>query len=338
MKKINLYQFLKIISVIIVISITACSETSEDNNQITEMENVENNVSEETKEELWIKTKKDNSYTGYINFLEKFPNDEQAFKMLIKTNEFKTKYGNFLKFFDNMKNYKDDFKAYFSHFSNKACSMNDVKISFPYTEEQFDKYLHKKLLEESEIMSFPGIGSSGVAITINDNGISWFYQSVGAGASVMVNLEWEFESDNLLITMSKIEIDHFNEGDEAMVDLSEVSDCNPKFKVEGVNDAKGYYKNSGLNASWTIHFAETGFVAFYSKDGIDDEIITVDKIERISDCEYYIIMEGFNEEKGQKWKLRYNQEKKFYDLITLTYSEELETWLDVEFEGNIDNG
>lgn len=342
MKNTRLSHLIQIIITAVIILIMGCSATPKENEEKkeveTEVEQNEEVISTETQEEVWKQTKIKNTYSGYRLFLDKYPNDTEALKAIFKTTEFKDKYGSFLKFFDNLKYYEDAYDSYFTYFSKSSTLMNNDVVNYPYTENHFNEYGHKKLCSEAEIMKFPALGSQGVMIDIYDKGISWAHQSVGAGASVMVSLEWVFEDGNLRVSSSSIEISHYSEGEEAIVDLGDTSDCKPKFKIEGVNDAKGYYENSALNASWTIHFDENNFVAFYTKDGKDSDILIVDKINKISDCEYYIWMEGVEGEFAQRWKLRYNADKKYYDLIHLTYDKELETWIDVDFEGSSDNG
>jgi len=338
MKRLGLYRFLQIAIIVAMFFTMSCSGTTNDNAENTETAQEVENTSIETEEVLWDKTKSKNSYLGYLSFLEKYPNDTEALKKIFKTDEFKTKYGNFLNFFNNLKSFKNDYNGYFANFSKKSCIMNNESVNFPYTENHFNKYQHKQLCSEAEITEFPGLDSYDVFIDINDKGILWRHQFVGAGASVMVYIEWEFENKILVITKSEIEIDYFNESEEAYVEISEESsDCKREYEP-GVADARGEYKNSGLNASWAIYFTGEEFVALYTKDGKQDSEIIIDKLEKISDCEYSILMKGIQGEHAPKWKLRYNIEKKFYDLITLTYDEELEAWIDVDFDGSNENG
>ncbi|MCP4440784.1 MAG: hypothetical protein GY810_17820 [Aureispira sp.] len=116
----------------------------------------------------------------------------------------------------------------------------------------------------------------------------------------------------------------------------ETAECNPTFKVEGINDAKGEYKNG--NESWTIHFSEDKFIAFYTKDGKQDEAIVVSKIEAKSNCEFSILMEGIQGEIVPTWTLKYNEEKKFYDLHAYEYDAGADSWSDKVYVGSSDNG
>ena len=338
MKKLGLYRFLQIAIVVVMFFSVACSGTTNNNADGTETEQEIENTTPETEEALWDKTKTENTYLGYRKFLEKYPNDTEALKNIFKTNKFKTKYGNFLKFFDKLKLFKNDYSGYFANFSKNSCTMNNESVNYPYTENHFNKYQHQKLCAEAEITEFPGLDSYDVFIDINDKGILWRHQFVGAGASVMVYIEWEFENKMLVITKSEIEIDYFNEGEEAYVEISEESsDCKREYEP-GVVDARGFYENTGLNASWSIYFTGEEFVALYTKDGKQDSEIIIDQLEKISDCEYSILMKGIQGEHAKKWRLRYNTEKKFYDLITLTYDAGLEAWIDVDFGGSNENG
>ena len=156
------------------------------------------------------------------------------------------------------------------------------------------------------------------------------------GASILHFYDSDYIIENitgnkLVVTLEGVETTY------TRVLESNVADCTPKFKLEGINDAKGFYENTGLNASWTIHFGDNDFVIFYTKNGVQGEVMIVDKIERISDCEYKMIIEGQTGEKAPQWKFRYNN-KGYYDLVYLTYSEEHGTWFDVEFDGSDDNG
>ena len=120
------------------------------------------------------------------------------------------------------------------------------------------------------------------------------------------------------------------------VETSDQSPCKPQFKVEGINVAKGLYTKG--DESWTIHFADNGFIAFYTKDSKQDGAIAVEKIVKISDCEYSIMMEGIQGEKVPTWTLKYNEAQKYYDLHTHSYNAGTDTWSDNVYEGSSDNG
>jgi len=112
--------------------------------------------------------------------------------------------------------------------------------------------------------------------------------------------------------------------------------CSPQFKVEGMNDAKGEYKIG--NESWTIHFAENGFIAFYSKDGNQEDAISLQEIISISDCEYNIKMNGIQGKTAPQWTLIYNKTEKFYDLHVRSYDAKTGTWTEKVYGGSSDNG
>jgi len=115
--------------------------------------------------------------------------------------------------------------------------------------------------------------------------------------------------------------------------------CDTPFAIEGINDAKGLYI-FGTNESWTIHFYDEvqDFVAFYTKDVKRDDAIVIEKIEKISDCEFKIILEGISGEMVPSWILKYNSDKKFYDLYVRSYDAGADTWSDKIFKGSKDNG
>jgi len=112
--------------------------------------------------------------------------------------------------------------------------------------------------------------------------------------------------------------------------------CNPKFKVEGVNDAKGLYENG--NVSWTIHSTDTDFIAFFTKDGKQDDALSVDKIVKVSNCEYSIMMKSIQGEKVPTWTLKFNEVKGFYDLYTYEYDAGADSWATMVYNGSKDNG
>ncbi len=115
--------------------------------------------------------------------------------------------------------------------------------------------------------------------------------------------------------------------------------CDAPFKIEGTNDAKGEYK-LGNNESWTIHFSdsEQDFVAFYTEDGKQDQAMVIEKIVKMTDCEFKIVMEGIGGEIVPTWVLKYNSANKFYDLYVHNYHAETDTWTDDVFSGSADNG
>ena len=162
----------------------------------------EEETNPETRESLWNKVKTEDSYSGYRNYLEKYPNDTEALNNIFKNEEFKARYGSFLDFFQSIKTTESDFTSYFAFFSKNSCKMNNETVDYPYSENHYKKYQHDKLCSEAKIMEFPGIDSQGTAVLIEDDGISWLFQAVGAGVSSIINIEWKFEHENLVIVSS----------------------------------------------------------------------------------------------------------------------------------------
>lgn len=115
-----------------------------------------------------------------------------------------------------------------------------------------------------------------------------------------------------------------------------LNDCDPKFKIEGINDAKGEYNNG--NESWTIYFADDHFAAFYTKDGKQDEAMKVQEIKAISSCKFGVMMEGISGEMVPSWTLVYNEAGNYYDLHVHNYDAMNDEWYDKVFKGNSDNG
>ncbi|MFT5819837.1 MAG: hypothetical protein ACI8ZM_001062 [Crocinitomix sp.] len=136
------------------------------------------------------------------------------------------------------------------------------------------------------------------------------------------------------LTESKLVVS--DNGEKTTYERNNESDCDPQFKVEGINDAKGQYING--NESWTIHFSEDKFIAFYTKDGDQDDVIVIKEIVSISKCEYSIMMDGMQSEFVSQWTLVYNETEKFYDLHVHSYDAATDTWSDKIFEGSNDNG
>lgn len=114
------------------------------------------------------------------------------------------------------------------------------------------------------------------------------------------------------------------------------SDCNPSFKIEGINDAKGIYKNE--NESWTIHFSDDKFIAFHTKNDKQSQVLPVSKIEARSNCEYGILMQDIQGEMVPSWTLIYNVETKVYDLHAHEYDAGEDIWSDKIYLGSNDNG
>jgi hypothetical protein len=112
--------------------------------------------------------------------------------------------------------------------------------------------------------------------------------------------------------------------------------CDAKWKVEGINDAKGEYTVDG--ESWTIHFAEDGFIAFHTADGHQDDAMAVHEIVAISKCKFSVMMEGISGEMVPSWTLVYNESENYYDLHVHDYNAETDTWFDKIYAGSSDNG
>lgn len=120
------------------------------------------------------------------------------------------------------------------------------------------------------------------------------------------------------------------------VNTPALNDCDPKFKIEGINDAKGEYNHG--NESWTIHFGDNNFVAFYTKDGKQDDAMVVKEIKAISKCKFGVMMEGISGEMVPSWTLVYNEAGNYYDLHVHNYDAANDKWYDKVFKGNSDNG
>jgi hypothetical protein len=118
--------------------------------------------------------------------------------------------------------------------------------------------------------------------------------------------------------------------------VAENSDCDPPFKIEGMNDAKGEYVVG--KESWTIHFYEDGFIAFHTRDGKKIDERKIAEIKSFSKCKYGVMMEGVSGEMVPSWTLVYNEAGKFYDLHVHNYDAESDTWSDKVFAGSSDNG
>jgi hypothetical protein len=146
-----------------------------------------------------------------------------------------------------------------------------------------------------------------------------------------------YNEDYKIESLTELELIVSKKGERTTYErnLSETSDCNPRFEIEGINDTKGYYTNG--NESWTIHFLENNFIAFYTKDGKQGNAMTILKTEKRSNCEYSIIMEGIQGELVPTWTLKYNEEKKIYDLYTYEYDAEADSWSDKIYIGSSDN-
>ncbi|MFT4602719.1 MAG: hypothetical protein ACI857_002906 [Arenicella sp.] len=148
---------------------------------------------------------------------------------------------------------------------------------------------------------------------------------------------------NLSITLFITTISFFStaadlklEGEKTTYENTSEDDCTPQWKVEGINDAKGEYVIG--NESWTIHFAENGFIAFHTKDGNQDDAIAIKEITPISSCEFGIMMEGNEGEIVPSWTLVYNESGKYYDLKVHSYDASKDTWSDKTYGGSSDNG
>jgi len=162
--------------------------------------------------------------------------------------------------------------------------------------------------------------------------------------------KWSVKGDNVLNfygkdykieKLSETKLVVSNDGTKTTYERNVIAEtsCDATFAIEGTNDAKGEYK-AGSNESWTIHFSEgeQDFIAFYTKDGKQDDAIIIEKIEKISDCEFKIVMKGISGEKVPSWILKYNSDKKFYDLYVHSYDAGTDTWSDKTFSGSEDNG
>ena len=117
---------------------------------------------------------------------------------------------------------------------------------------------------------------------------------------------------------------------------TQTNDCDPKWKVEGINDAKGEYSIG--NDKWTIHFEEDNFIAFNTSNGTQLTTYIVQEIVAQSNCEYKVMMVDVQGEMVPTWTLVYNAAENFYDLHVHDYDAETDTWTDRVFAGSSDNG
>ena len=110
------------------------------------------------------------------------------------------------------------------------------------------------------------------------------------------------------------------------------------------NDAKGEYRNENTGETWAIYYSDSRneFVAMYTVfiegTSTQDEEIIIDRIEKISSGVFKIHMKEISGEMVPTWILKYNSDKKFYDLHTHSYDVMLDSWLDTIFTGNSNNG
>lgn len=118
--------------------------------------------------------------------------------------------------------------------------------------------------------------------------------------------------------------------------VESIKHCDPTFKIEGMNDAKGEYKVG--NESWTIHFHEDGFIAFHTRDGKKIDERKLSEIKSFSNCKYGVMMEGISGEMVPSWTLVYNEKGKYYDLHVHNYDAKTDTWSDKVYAGSSDNG
>jgi hypothetical protein len=114
------------------------------------------------------------------------------------------------------------------------------------------------------------------------------------------------------------------------------SGCNPTFKIEGMNDAKGGY--AAGNESWTIHFGEEEFIAFHTYDGRQGDPATLVEIVALSNCEFGIMLDTDEGENASSMTLIFNETEKYYDLHISSYDPETDSWYVKVFKGNSDNG